>query len=99
MTPDARLNSQHHWYTLDLAFVQRHIPHLLCRLNCTHPPCLSPVVYVRCTDPRGPGRPKISTDEARVIITATLHALQRSPMPVRLASGGFLYARLTGCGT
>jgi hypothetical protein len=38
VTPGPRLNSQQHWYALDLAFVQQHVPRLLCPRGCTHNP-------------------------------------------------------------
>jgi hypothetical protein len=81
MTPGPRLNSRQRWYTLDLAFVQRHIPQLLCPHNCTHNPCLPPVVYLLVADPRGRGRPTMSDDEARVIIANAIHAVQRRGDP------------------
>jgi hypothetical protein len=77
MTPGPRLNSRQRWYTLDLAFVQRHIPQVLCPPNCTHNPCLPPVVYLLVADPRGRGRPRITDDEARVILADAIHAVQR----------------------
>jgi hypothetical protein len=77
MTPGPRLNSQHRWYALDLGFVQRHVPRLLCPHECTHNPCLPPVVYLLFVDPRGRGRPKISDDEARAIIGDAIRAVQR----------------------
>jgi hypothetical protein len=82
MTPGPRFNSRQRWYTLDLAFVQRHIPRVLCPPACTHNPCLPPVVYLLFVDPRGPGRPKISDDEARAIIADAIHALQRIGAPI-----------------
>lgn len=71
------MNSRQRWYALDLAFVQQHIPRVLCPQACTHDPCLPPVVYLLFADPRGRGRPKISHDEARVIIANAIHAVQR----------------------
>jgi hypothetical protein len=83
MKPGPRLNSRQRWYTLDLAFVQRHIPLVLCPPNCTHNPCLPPVVYLLFADPRGRGRPRITDDEARATLAAAIHALQQQGHPVK----------------
>jgi hypothetical protein len=77
MTPGPRLDSRYRWYTLPLAFVQEHIPHLLCLSGCTHHPCLPPVVTILVTDPRGRGRPPMNLDDARVRIAVAIHAVQR----------------------
>jgi hypothetical protein len=82
MTPGPRLNSRQRWYALDLAFVQWHMPRLLCPQDCTHDPCLPPVIHLLVADPRGRGRPRFSDDEARVIIADAIHALQRRGDPI-----------------
>jgi hypothetical protein len=85
MTPGPRLDSRHRWYTLDLAFVQRHVPRLLCPQHCTHNPCLPPVVTILVVDPRGRGRPKFNHDEARGMIAVAIHALQQRGSPLTQA--------------
>jgi hypothetical protein len=82
MNPGPRLNSRSRWYTLSLDFVQRFAPQLLCPPDCSHNPCQPPVIWVLVVDPRGRGRPKISHDEARVIIADAIHALQRRGEPI-----------------
>jgi hypothetical protein len=80
--PAQRLSPKHRWYTLDLDFVQQHVPRLLCPPGCDHAPCRPPVIRLLVAEPRGRGRPKISPDEARVILAHAIHGLQDRGEPL-----------------
>jgi hypothetical protein len=79
MTQGPRFSSRHRWYYLDLKFVLDHVPHVLCPQGCSHNPCQPPVVPILVVDPRGRGRPRLTNDDAKLILAEAIHAVQRRP--------------------